>query len=132
MFVLAAMFAAAAASAAPAAPVGLFDGEVYTASTSRGNTVVVRNWYWPQYSRVTIASIPRADRVSVPPGKTAAQYGVADADGVIARPGCVTRVRQYDRFTGGVVDFTLQSGWAYKMSGNLRWTVWNSGAGCRG
>lgn len=127
-----AQLAIIAAAAVVAAPAGPLDGEVYTAANSRGSTVVVRNWYWPQYSRVTIASIPRADRVSVPPGKTAAQYGVADADGVIARPGCVTRVRQYDRFTGGVVDFTLQSGWAYKMSGNLRWTVWNSGAGCRG
>lgn len=132
MLTFTAVIAAAAALAAPAAPAGLFDGEVYTASTSRGSTVVVRNWYWPQYSRVTIASIPRADRVAVPPGRTAAQYGVPDADGVIARPECTTRVVQFDKVTGSTLAFTLAPGWAYKMPGNLRWTVSNTGVNCRG
>lgn len=120
------------AAALAAAPTGLFDGEVYTAASSRGSTVAVRNWYWSQYKRVTIASIPRADRVAVPPGASASQRGVQDADGVIARPGCVTRVRQFNKINGEVIDFTLAPGWAYKMPGYYRWTVWNSGAGCRG
>lgn len=127
-----ARLAVIAAAAVVAAPAGLFDGEVYTAASSRGSTIAVRNWYWPQYSRVTIASIPRADRVAAPPGASASQRGVQDTDGVIASPGCVTRVRQFNKINGEVIDFTLASGWAYKVSGYYRWTVWNSGVNCRG
>lgn len=123
---------AAAAPASALCSVAGMCGEVVTPYSSRGSSIAVKNWRWPQYSQVTDKSVPAADRFLVRPGHNSNQQW-PDTDGVIARRECSTVANVYNKLVGRWQPTrTLTPGWAYKIGDNEKWVVTNSGPNCRG